>query len=142
MEIKFTKKFKKSFERMFSMNPIYAIPRFFRDIRFNVRMGWQRLTRGYDDSMVWGFCDVFPDMMVKILTQLEEKRWGHPSGLTDKQWSKILNQMIDGFKAVEEKENLEFVAGSDKYLKAIRPYNKRINKALDLFKTYFFNLWD
>jgi hypothetical protein len=142
MEVKFTPEFKKSFERMFSMNPIYAVPRFFRDIRFNVRMGWQRLTRGYDDSLVWGFCDVFPDMMVKILTQLEEKRWGHPSGLTDKQWSKILNQMIDGFKAVEEKENLEFVAGSDKYLKAIRPYNRRIYKALDLFKTYFFNLWD
>jgi len=142
MEVKFTKSFEKSFERMFSMNLIYAVPRWFRDTRYAIRSAWQRLTRGYDDSMVWGFCEVFPDMMVKILTQLEKNRWGHPSSLTDKQWSKILNEMIDGFKAVEEKENLEFVAGSDKYLKAIRPYNKRIDKALDLFKTHFFKLWD
>lgn len=140
MEVKFTKNFEKSFERMFSMNPIYSIPRWFRNTRYKIRSAYQRVFRGYDDSMVWGFCEVFPEMMVKILTQLEKNRYGYPSALTDKQWSKILNQMIDGFKAVDEKEELDFKP--NEYLEKIKPYDKRINRALELFKEHFFSLWD
>jgi hypothetical protein len=53
MEIKFAPEFKKSIDKMFSMNPIYSIPRWFTDTRYKIKWAYQRVFRGWDDRWRW-----------------------------------------------------------------------------------------
>jgi len=87
----------------------------------------QRQERGFDDSELW---DLFYHHALWLLPRLKEFRRGnpcHPMHMTKEEWDSILDEMIDGFEII----------ASD----VIGVPTRKIYRALNLFKKYYFGLW-
>lgn len=149
--------FKHSWDRMFSSNPRYAIPRWIRDARYNIRMAWQRLTRGWDESSAWGYHHWHNKTTVEQLEYLRKIHHGCPSGLChgdgyhfsaekegDKcEWDEILTDIIEGFKAEQKQDDLWWeVSDKDERDLLEVEYQHAIDRGWDLYRHYYRNLWD
>ena len=92
----------------------------------------QRLKRGFDDSEVWNLDAtiarfIYPRLLVFIDDVI--KNQCHPVDLTFDEWVDILKEMTEGFKLMSQDNE----KSDDEY--------KIIEKALDLFRKYYHNLW-
>ena len=92
----------------------------------------QRLNRGFDDSETWNLDGtiakfVYPRLLVFIDDVIRIEC--HPVDLTFDEWVGILKEMMEGFKLMSQDNE----KSDDEY--------KIIEKALDLFRKYFHNLW-
>ena len=56
----------------------------------------------------------------------------HPYGLTNKKWNKIVSKMVQAFDLIV---NTDAARRTDKE-------HEVVNEGLDLFREYFFDLWD
>lgn len=68
---------------------LYAARRKARSARFQVRMAWQRVFRGWDDSAVWSLDDHLAKSLGEQLVALS-KGWGYPDGYTPEEWKAAL----------------------------------------------------
>jgi len=146
MKVTYTKGFLNDMERLFSNNPRYAIPRFFSDTWFEIRMGWQRLTRGYDDRWNWGLRDMLTEVIPEVTRHMAKNVHGCPGNLFDNKakhnkecwkWKEILIKIAEGFEA---KAKIH-----DGWLYKGKRYEKLIVKekeGMKLFMKYYDNLWD
>jgi hypothetical protein len=116
---------------------VYTIPYRFNDFRYEIKMKYQLFTKGYNDRQVWGFKTEIAELNVKLLTELRDGKVGHPCGLTQKKWDKILGKIIDGFKA-----QLEIDAMWDLDKKAEAKLEKQWKEGMALYTEWFANLWD
>lgn len=153
MEIKFHPKFEKSCKRLFSNNPYYLIPRLIRNAKFEIKMAWQRVFRGYDDAFVWDLHHNFSWLMCEALPKLRKNKTGCPGELYDDsnkddechKWSKILLEIENGFKAgkrIGDGDNWGKVGNPDLSLKKDEEDRKIFENGMDLLKKYYFSLWD
>lgn len=161
MKIKFHPEFFNDMKRLFSSNPIYAVPRFFRDARFEIQMAWQRVFRGYDDKWGWGFYSELNAVAPLALKQMIEYGNGHPGHLKDlKEWHGILRKIIKGFEAADglaendyftkvklDKPEKDFMGDEVDYklvknVKLEKKLKAEFDEGMKLFKEYYFNLWD
>lgn len=115
----------------------YTIPYRFNDFRYEFKMKYQLLTKGYNDRQVWGFKTEMAELTVKLLTELKERKVGHPYGLTQKKWDKILGMIIDGFKAQIELDN-----DWELTPKQIKKLEDTWKVGMVLYTEWFANLWD
>jgi len=120
---------------------------FWLDLTNPIRWAWQRLTRDWDDRVIWSIDYYLAEMMPVWLRKLAKDKqgtpismygdnWLEPTGEEDEaamlRWDGILHEMIDGFEAA----------------KRIIDYDKRDGdiqraaRALELLQQYFFDLWD
>lgn len=123
---------------------------------------YQRVTRGWADCDVWSIdswlCGVIPPAVDKLRTN----DFGYPSGLEPEQWTQILTEIADGFRAgkligevPEEFITLSETEIDDLFGRGPKPIydwdgigayqaeqRKKFEHGMDLFKQYFFNLWD
>ena len=121
----------------------YGVKRILTDTRFKIRMFLQRLFRGYADCEVWSFYDYLSKYAIPRLKKLQKIRHGYPASLqddnyseddhyskiADQRWHDILSKIILAF---------ELIANEDKD----EADDARVKEGLDLFREYFFALWD
>lgn len=119
------------------MNPIYSVLRFFRNSKSSIKWAWQRVYRGYDDRMLWDFSDEMARITVEILTWYKEKGQGCPAGYTEKEWKQNLAVMIQGFKSVQEIQDVDWTDET-----TLKKHEARIKLGLQFFAKDFQSLWD
>jgi len=157
-KIKTTPQFEHSLKRLFSLNPIYSVPRFFSNLKYEIKLAYQRLTRGYDDRWIWSFNHQLADVGIDVFKHLSEKAFGHPSSISYKKWQGILKKISEGFEAYKEisegdsymmptgyYHNEGFLKGVEKRVvnkRKLRALQKKQKKGLELFVKWFNNLWD
>lgn len=100
-----------------------------RSIRFAI----QRVVRGYDDRLFWDMSAYIDPMIVAHVRNLAVMGHGHPTGLTEKKWNKVLITILAGFR-----DEPEMSASKKEWKK----YLKNRQKALVLLAFYWDNLWD
>lgn len=134
---------------------MWRIIRKIRNIKYALReIKWfiQRGKRGYADSDLWYLYWYISNLMVNALKQFDERRCGYPSCLTDKEWSKKLNEMREGFEFYKNVDHIEDEAfekfGSERkagellWLEHVEKQRKIAEKKLNIFIKYFEHLWD
>ena len=83
-----------------------------------------------------------------MLKTLREKHFGHPIGLTEKGWDKILDTIIEGWELekLDMEDHADLLKGTkkqrDRYWKIMTKRYEKIEKANELFGKYLGNLWD
>ena len=141
MKIVYTDTFMKSLKVCFSHNPIYSIPRWLREAKWQIKAAWHRVFKGYDSSDLWGFRDTFPDKIIATLDYLIHGM-GHPVNLKNKkEWQDILREMKKGFKAIKDLNEMNYTL-TPQGTKKRKRLEKEADRGLYLFKKYYFNLWD
>lgn len=149
MEIKFAKGFWKSYDKCFSRKPWYAIPRWFSDTWFKIICAYERVRYGYDRTWTWSLDWQLAEILPKVIRELKENKNGYPANETSESWEIILEDMALGFDASFKLLDLEYMVDDkekeghyveDKEMR--ENLEKQFEKGMDLFKKYFFDLWD
>ncbi len=115
-----------------------------------VKFLFQRLTRGWDDSCLWGldheiikfvyprlkaFRELPPHGVPCHRTEVypeEHEEAGHPRALTEEEWDSILGEMLAGMKLVIDEDC--YPLDPDQHA--------QLEKSMDVFRQWFFALWD
>ena len=158
MKIKFTKQFETSVIRLFSNNWRYAIPRFFENTFYSIKWAYQRVIKGYDDTMVWNYYSSMTEQTIKIVTILRDTLHGYPSNLKDtKEWRQILTKIIKGFEAIKAIDECDFMRPTKQIVKTgifkgcphsrldkrmLTRLQKQRDEGFALYVKYYTNLWD
>ena len=141
--------------------PLKFFPDLFQEIRNQTKWAHQRLTRGWDDRVVWSVDSWLSEIMPDILNTLRKNKQGTPGkcfeGMTPEGahgdyseeqfktakelWDKELQKMIAGFVAAEKINNLEY-NWKDKESNEEKILLKVFRDGMDSFKNYYFSLWD
>jgi len=103
---------------------------FRRTFRRALKHIWQKIATGVSDSETYSLDHTIGRFAYKRLKIFRKIRGGHPSDLTEKQWSEILKEM-EWFLSLH----------SDGMWNHARVDEKRYRKAGRLFGTYFGHLW-
>lgn len=169
-KVAFAPGFLKDVERLFSNKLRFLIPRKINDWKSEIIWAWQRVFRGYDDRITWGLNDWLNENLPKILRKMKSFVHGYPSTPfkkkikndidSIKEWKNILEQMAKGFESAEKISDKEYMKkiklkkarkdmfGQDSYIdykfdkKYYNKLYKEFEKGIDLFKRWYFNLWD
>lgn len=128
--------------------PFYRVKNWTRDTYWEIRYGFQRMFRGYDEVDVFETFAKFIDRYTKILTRLRNNHWGHPYNLTEEEWDTVIDEMIYHLKYMDEETVTEELernvpngwAASSKTVYEILEKHK--DQFFELFSKYFFDLWD
>ncbi|MDR3245232.1 MAG: hypothetical protein LBT50_02225 [Prevotellaceae bacterium] len=142
---------------------IDRINRFFRKIKSipgNIRKMRRRYKYGYTQIDVWNIHTWFSTVAPKILSEYRKGLHGYPHEFSDKggieAWEAIIDRMIFCFTEMDEdtssvqeeykKEYWEDIySGQIKYCsnEEVSEYREQMkNEGLELFRKYFWNLWD
>lgn len=106
-----------------------------------------RCKYGFSDEDLWSFDWYLIGIIQQGLARLKKEAIGYPSDLTSKKWDKTLDEIIDGFKSAEiitKRSLIEIDKDGCLHFneKGYKEHMKKFNKGMDLFKKYFFSLWD
>jgi hypothetical protein len=96
---------------------------------------WQRRTRGFDDRHLWSMHVTFARFIaprVRAFIDTYNVR-SVPQGLNSKQWRRILEKIYFAFNTIA---NDDFIWEIDK------KQTKKVDEGLDLFRKWYFHLWD
>lgn len=150
------------FKRLWFMI-VYVIPRIlFTEIPYTIKKYWQRGKNGWAISDTWSFDYFLAKTISEGTAYLANHHIGHPTEVKDQEWKDILLEISYTFstakkildneivyipsenfteeeynrykKIFEEKEYASYVLTREEV--------ERFEKGFDLFKKYFFNLWD
>lgn len=120
--------------------------KYYRPVKFL----FQRWTRGWDDSDLWSLDYAiikFTYPRLKAFRELppagvpchptgviteEGPEKGYPRALTEKEWDSILGEILVGFKMVLDEGGYPIDPNK----------HAQIEKSMDLFRQWFFALWD
>ena len=168
-KVDFAPSFFESAEKLFSNDLKYLIPRKIDDWKFEIEWAWQRVFRGYDDRMIWDLHFYLSEYLPKIIRKLAKNAYGYPASINKKDkkefknikdWKNTLEKIAKGFDAAGKIDRDEFMKkiklkkprkdmfGEDSYIdykvdkKYYKQLTKEFNVGIELFKKYFFNLWD
>ena len=72
----------------------------YRAIKYFVQRGW----RGYADCDHWDADAYLSAVIYGVIKDLKSNLMGYPQGLTEDQWSNILQEILDGLDAKHELE--------------------------------------
>lgn len=110
----------------------------------------ERVKNGFSFYDWINFSDYLAWVIIQALKKFRDEGAGFPAELgndTDTgmdEWKSILNEMITGFEAhlaMESGSHLDYASWDD-YLEGIKHQCALRDRALDLFKEYYGNLWD
>lgn len=108
---------------------------------------WQRLTRGFDDSITWDLRYELARWLLPRLKRFKEIHHGYPSELTEEAWENILKKMILAleFEANEELRHESFfkwLNGPDHMTAHWKKMYQRKQEGLFYLGKFFDHLWD
>lgn len=117
------------------------------DGKFNLKMWWQRKTRGYSDIEVWNLDDTVSKWIVPRLKAFREETIGYPPDMGFEDWQAEIDEMIFGFEfdchewyeknVFSIKDPAEKEAKMERY----RGLCKRAENGRILFAKRFDHLW-
>ena len=119
-----------------------------KNLYYQVKYGFQRMFRGYDDTEVSNADLTFIDRYLKILKDFRKNHYGYPLSITNEQWDDILDEMIKHLSLMtEDNVETELKKGMPD---SFEPDYKTVNEIQDkhkdeffkLFSKWFYNLWD
>ena len=119
-----------------------------KNLYYQVKYGFQRMFRGYDDTEVFNADLTFIDRYLKILKDFRKNHYGYPLSITNEQWDDILDEMIKHLSLMtEDNVKTELKKGMPD---SFEPDYKTVNEIMDrhkdeffkLFSKWFYNLWD
>lgn len=156
-----TKKEYFTIDELFDMSDVpwyervyYAVKRGVSGSIRNIKYGWQRVTKGYDDLAWWSMDMYLSELIVKLSKELRTNSHGVPVliyselGFTQaedggyseeeqvsakKLWDNILSEIEEGFNQYLEVDNC--MLHPDFQL-------EKFHKAFELLHKYFSTLWD
>jgi len=102
----------------------------------HLKWAWQRAYRGWDDTVVWSIDYYLAQYMPIWLRKLKEDKKGIPIGLTEEEWSVILYKITTGFEVAYKIIEMDYDGHGQEIA------YKKFEEGMDLFKEYFFSLWD
>jgi len=75
-----------------------------------IKWAWQRLTRGWDDRVIWSIDYYLSEMMPAWLRRLKRVQHGYPCQFEGKpeKWDEVLDTIIDGFEAAKQINDCDF----------------------------------
>jgi len=116
-----------------------------------LKWAWQRVFRGWDDRAVWSINYYLSNLIPQLVKKLKEDNIGIPAKMFDgfpqdenynyeedienvalQRWHDILDSIIEGFEIY--KNTIYVQDGVEE--------NDKFNKAFDLLRKYFSDLWD
>jgi hypothetical protein len=115
--------------------------------KYHLKRAWSRVKHGYDVEALYSIPDYFTPLFVEILDRYVERPDSVPYGLTVEQWSEILCNIRDGFKAAQVLADLNWMvytdgvydkkASDEKY----RELNYQMKKGMRFFSKWYLALW-
>ena len=128
--------------------PIHRLKHIIRDAYWEVRYGFQRMFKGYDAVDTFETFAKFVERYEKILKCYKEHHHGYPSNLTEKEWEKVIDDMLYHIYYMSEhnvekelcRNMPEDWTPSAGVVYEIMERHK--NNFFELFSKYFYNLWD
>lgn len=97
----------------------------------------QRLKRGFDSTELWNLETTIGAFIYPRLLKFRDAGVSHPCGLTEKEWKRILNDMLCFFKYYY----LIFNGKEDEADKHESKYSDRMERGIKLFAKYYGDLW-
>lgn len=128
--------------------PIYRFAHKVKNIYWNIRYGFQRMFKGYDNVDVFDTFSKFIDRYSKILVEYRKFHVGYVGTMTLEEWNSIIDEMIFHLYYMNEKNvNKELKkCVSDNWIPTLETVSKIMdshkNKFFKLFSEYFYSLWD
>ena len=128
--------------------PFWRAKRWIVDTYWEIRYGFQRMFKGYDEVDTFETFWKFIERYSKILTDYRKHHWGHPGEITEEEWDVIVDEMIYHLKYMDEETVTEELERDvpDNWSASYRTVNpileKHKNAFFELFSKYFFDLWD
>lgn len=131
---------------------LYRLPDIKGNIWHPLKWAWQRLTRGWDDRVIWSIHSYLARMTPIWLRELKARKRGIPISMFDdpndasdasieaaaKRWDEILDDMIAGFEAAKQIGGRHFAIYEEKcqlmqerYGKILVPWNEENRTLLD-----------
>lgn len=149
----------------------YRVPRFVDDLYYEIKWGFQRMFRGFDDRWYWQYERMNAEQTLKVLKWLQKNKHGSPHVTDSKKvisitegetfaangwevnkkfhdrWNKALGLMVAGFEAYIKMEDVHLLDKDGKYdHKATVKEQKRLEKKWKTGATLFIDnyrgLWD
>ena len=119
-----------------------------KNLYYQVKYGFQRMFRGYDDTEVFDMDMAFIDRYLKILKDFRKNHCGYPPSITNEQWDDILDEMIKHLTLMNENNIMsELKKGmpdsfEPNYETVMDVMSRHKNEFFALFSKWFYNLWD
>jgi hypothetical protein len=124
-----------------------------------IKHWYQRAKRGYSYQDLWSFNSYLSSIIPPALREYNKNVSGCPGDLYDEskindgchKWKEILEEIAQGFEAAEEMKNIHFLYRKDnpdrshsfEYDEKRAQYLvNKFERGIDLFKKYYFSLWD
>ena len=98
----------------------------------SIRFFFQRLIRGWDDAETWNIDSTVATFILPRLKRFAQLRIGHPSEISDAQWTKIIDQII---------WSMEYISNENHYIITDKKDCKKLQDGLNLFGKWFLYLW-
>jgi hypothetical protein len=98
----------------------------------SLKFWWQRRTRGWDDSETWNLDTTICEFVLPRLKIFADNLHSYPGDLTPEDWDVVLAQIIQAMQIIVDEGGYPF----DKDEIEI------VERGMDLFRKYFFALWD
>jgi len=125
----------------------YRICHIIDDAKYEVKWGFQRMFRGYDDTAFWSLDRYLLDIILPVLKEYREN--GHGIAIVDgfeekpfeeqeKEWHRILDSMINSFQMLKEDDEDFVIHDKEWYEK----HYQQIQEGLQLFAKHYQTLWD
>ena len=122
--------------------------------------GWnpkQKISVRIDKHDTWSMDHTLAHIILPMLVQLKENNHGYPSGLTEKKWDDIMDEMIwafeqklrdnwedDYYGPYIESEDKRELFGRFEWIddEGRQKHQERMTNGFKLFGKYYENLWD
>jgi len=118
---------------------------FFYNIRetfYWLRSCHQRAFKGWADCDCWDMDYYLSKIIPAMLRDLKDNRFGQPEELTEEEWDKKIDEMIEGFEAARRVIDLDYPDNGEDLGKMVNADQKLFKAKGKLFIKWFFDLWD
>ena len=139
------------------------------DWRYEIKWGFQRMFRGYDDPHVWNFWAYNAELNIKVLKKLKKIKTGYPIILINKQeekewklnwnkdghalnkkynkrWNDYMDTMIKGWEAIFKEDEVHLKTnGKYDHIKSEKKRKelfKLFEEGMKLYTKHYRGLWD
>ena len=105
----------------------------------------QRGRRGYSDRDAWGICEFLAEILPPMLERLKTGDGYCGSCESEEEWNGKLDIMIAGFEAGLRTSNLDYDYDHEEpeqLIEMIKKDDDIFNAGMDVFKEYYWGLWD
>lgn len=120
------------------MNKLYRMMWKIEDGIREVKYAYQRVVRGYDDTLLWDMADYLNKIILPALKDFKKNKHGFPNKMKGKEWNKELDLMIKGFEASAKQKNWGKSPSMNQWYKL---ETTRLN-GMKEFILHYNDLWD